>query len=190
MSKRWMSWMVVAAMTFGGAGFLLGGAVLGAHAASAPSVASTVASRPLEHSTPTALATTTRPTLAPTPSLVVPTRPAPSLVTGELSIRRMQVTSGIDGREPIDHPTTFDDGEERVYAFVDVSNPSGEPRALLVTFENGQRSTGHVTLQIPAHSARFRTWAWTRLSRSPGEWTAMIRDEDGAVLASDEFEIR
>ena len=102
----------------------------------------------------------------------------------------MQVTSGIDRREPIDHPTAFDDSEDRIYAFVDVANPTDEPRELEVTFENGQRSTGHVTLEVPPHSARFRTWAWTRLTRSPGEWSAIIRDESGTVLAQDDFEIR
>jgi hypothetical protein len=122
----------------------------------------------------------------------MPVAPAPSrpAVTGELSIRRMQVTSDIDRREPVDHPSSFDESGERIYAFVDVANPSSEPRQLLVTFENGQRVTGLVTLEIPANSARFRTWAFTRLTRSPGEWTAIVRDEGGTVLASDEFEIR
>lgn len=105
----------------------------------------------------------------------------------------MQVTSGIDRREPIDHPSRFDESElgaDRIYAFVEVENPTDTPRQLEVTFENGQRSTGHVVLEIPAHMPRYRTWAWTRLSRSPGEWTAFVRDEDGTVVAHDDFEIR
>jgi hypothetical protein len=188
MGKRWMSWVVVAALTFGGAGFALGGVVMGARAAGREPSGTTLV---VATSPSTSSSTSSSPSHSTSPS------PAPSIVpsispshTGELSIRRMQVTSAIDHREPVDHPSSFDENEERIYAFVDVSNPTDEARELLVTFENGQRSTGHVTLEIPAHTARFRTWAWTRLTRSPGEWTAMIHDEDGVVIASDEFEIR
>ena len=186
MTKRWMSWVVVAAVAFGGAGFALGGAVMGARAEERTPAILPVA--PCAVTTPVvAAAPSPSPSVTPTPP---PVTPAPARPTGELSIRRMQVTSDIDHREPVDHPSSFDESDERIYAFVDVANPSSEPRQLLVTFENGQRVTGLVTLEIPANSARFRTWAFTRLTRSPGEWTAIVRDEGGHVLASDEFEIR
>jgi hypothetical protein len=182
-TKRWMSWLVVGAMTLGGAGLALGGAALGAHAAD-------------RDETPPAsivpVAVPVAPTPTPAPAIARESMPAPTPVrpAGSFSIRRMQVTSEIDHREPIDHPSSFEDGVERIYAFVDASNTTDEARTLTVTFENGQRSTGHVTLEVPAHSPRFRTWAWTRLTRSPGEWTSIVRDESGAVIARDEFEIR
>jgi hypothetical protein len=195
MSGKWKNGVLMVAMALGGAGMAVGGMVMGARAAGREDVGvhQTVSESESESEnvsesgrvSESAVATSTSTSVSPAIPAPRP-RPQPS---GSFSIRRMQVTSGIDQREPIDHPSRFGDSDERVYAFVEASNPTDEPRELLVTFENGQRSTGHVTLTVPAHMPRFRTWAWTRLSRSPGEWTAEIHDGD-QVVASDEFEIR
>ena len=157
-TKNWMSWILVAAMTTGGAGLALGGA-LGARASSREPVARTEPTARVE-SAPIARTIAAPSAPAHEAPVVAREAPAPRPSTGTFSIRRVQVTSGIDHREPIDHTTSFGDESERVYAFVDVANPTDEARHLEVSFTNGQRTTGLVTLEIPAHNARFRTWAY------------------------------
>ena len=131
-TKSWMSWVLVAAMTTGGAGLALGSA-LGVRASSREPVARTAQTQRTESvpSAETSTPTIAEPVIASSVAPVVAREaPAPRPSTGAFSIRRMQVTSGIDQREPIDHPSLFDAGSERVYAFVDVANPTDEARQI------------------------------------------------------------
>lgn len=107
-----------------------------------------------------------------------------------LSIQRLVTASAVERREPVAVSSVFGHHDERVYAFVDVSNESGEDKALLVHFigPDGQVSGG-IELRIPADSPRWRTWAYTRNATKPGLWRVEIRSEDGTLIGALPFEV-
>lgn len=107
-----------------------------------------------------------------------------------LRSRRLVITHAIEGHEPVDELEVVDGSAERVYAFVDLANP-GEATTVEVTFrhESGL-SVGRVALEIPAHSARYRTWAYSSHVEEPGNWTAIVRDREGHTVAALPFEVR
>lgn len=192
MSKRVLAWSVVAAMMVGGTGY-----ALGARAASREPEACAPApvAAPIEPAAVPAPTTTPRETprvaaAEPTPSVSHEITPRPRHDDGTLAVRRMTLTHGIEDHEPIDDASIFEESDERVVAFVEVENPTDTPRTLELTFEQGERSTGHVSLTVPAHMPRYRTWGWTRGAHHSGEWTAVVRDEGGHTLSRESFEIR
>lgn len=109
---------------------------------------------------------------------------------GAPRVRRLVVTSGIDGHEPIDELDEVRVGAGPVYAFVDAANAGGAT-SLRVTFEraDSSRSTGRIELEVPAHARRHRTWAYTRGVRAEGLWHAVVRDEHGTELARAPFDV-
>ncbi len=203
MTRATMMWMVLSA-TLGLAG--VGVAIAAVHQDDAPApVASAECAipAPVEREARdvpshggTSLATTARTTSTLEPA---PVRPAPAPIEREvleddgegLRARRLVVTHGIEGREPIDELASVDaiDGE-RVYAFVDLAN-TGEHTEVEVIFEHesGVRA-GLVELEVPAHVARHRTWAYSSHVREPGNWTLIIRDRAGRTVAAQSFEVR
>ncbi len=118
-----------------------------------------------------------------------PSLDEPSLHSVEgITARRMVLTRRIEDREPAAATTNFSASSERLYAFFDLRNTTDEDATLFVTFEGpGGRSTGHVELDVPADSFRWRTWAWTQHATEPGEWVAQLHDEEGELLASQPF---
>jgi len=46
-----------------------------------------------------------------------------------------------------------------------------------------------VTLDIPARSERWRTWARTRNLTAPGTWQAVVKGGDGVELGRVPFEV-
>ncbi len=146
-----------------------------------------------------ALATTHRPSTepaAPAPSRVTPPAPrdpyTPELdARGPVRVRRLILATGVERREPTGASDVFRvRGQERVYAFVEAVNPTGEPIELDVTFEPPQgESTGHVALRVPARSSRFRTWAYTRHVHETGRWEAVVRAPDGQIIARRAFDV-
>lgn len=108
-----------------------------------------------------------------------------------LRIKRLVVATSVDQREPQGAAESFGlEGLERVYAFVEVENPSRSESEVVVTFEppDGTKAapTGHVTLSVGA-SPRWRTWAFTRGIHQPGEWTAVVTTPTGKELARQSF---
>lgn len=145
----------------------------------------------------TALATTRRaahtpeaqrPEAAPRPS---PRREPVLSADGPLRVRRLVVATGVRAHEPTGAGDTFALGETpRIYAFVEASSSAGEDARLDVTFEpRVGESTGHVSLEIPAGTPRWRTWAFTRHVYRAGEWEAVVRAADGRVLARRAFTV-
>jgi len=108
----------------------------------------------------------------------------------ELRVKRLVVARGVKSREPVDPAGSFElDELERIYAFVEVSNPDRADSEIFVTFEPEQGAArGHVRLRV-GPSPRWRTWAYTRGIRQPGSWWAVVRDGDGEELARTPFEI-
>jgi Protein of unknown function (DUF2914) len=109
--------------------------------------------------------------------------------SAKLSVKRLALAHGIDGHEPEEVASTFRSNEDRVYAFVELANPSGAEDAISVVF---QPPHGAALPEIPlkvGKSARFRTWAFSRQVHDAGEWTVVIRGARDRVLARQTFTV-
>ncbi|XYH99045.1 DUF2914 domain-containing protein [Sorangium sp. So ce1128] len=109
----------------------------------------------------------------------------------ELKVKRLVVAAGVKDREPVAPGTTFHAPEtERLYAFIEIENRSEVEGEVTVAFvpPDGGAPVGNVTLGV-GPSPRWRTWAFTRGARKPGEWTAVVRSETGEELARAPFEV-
>ncbi len=107
-----------------------------------------------------------------------------------LRVRRLVLAEGVEGREPVRASRSFDGGEvDKVFAFLEVENPERLPGEVVVTFESPSgAAVGNVRLTVGA-SPRWRTWAFSRAIEQAGEWTAVVRDADGRVLAREPFSV-
>lgn len=107
-----------------------------------------------------------------------------------LTIQRLVTAPGVERREPVAASAVFGHHDEKVYAFVEVSNESDEDKTLLVHFigPDGQVSGG-IELRIPAEAPRWRTWAYTRNATKTGLWRVELRSEDGTLLGALPFEV-
>ena len=115
----------------------------------------------------------------------------PSLQNGDgLTIRRLITASEVEHREPVAVSSFFGRNDERVYAFVEVSNESEDEKVLWVHFigPDGQVSGG-IELEIPPAVPRWRTWAHTKHAKKPGLWRVEIRSTDGTLLGALPFEV-
>ena len=189
-------WIILGACTLSCA--LLGGYVVGA-----ANTASADEDRPQIAVPVQPCAVTTTPIAAVTPRGVDVPRPAPVATTtverhehtaGTLRIRRIEVGTGIDALEPTGVADHFSASEGQLYVFLDLSNRQGEAQDVIVTFEPEHPSraamvTGLVTLHVPANAVRHRTWAWSRNVHAVGNWSAVVRDEQGLELGRTDFEV-
>ncbi|HBQ17964.1 MAG TPA: hypothetical protein DEF51_44870 [Myxococcales bacterium] len=116
---------------------------------------------------------------------------APTLAEGRLRVRRLVVASGVSGHEPTGADDVFEVGaQRRVYAFIEAVNETGEDVAVEVTFEPASgESVGHVSLDVPAGTPRWRTWAFTRHVYTTGRWHAVVRHPDGREIARRAFDV-
>jgi hypothetical protein len=109
-------------------------------------------------------------------------------VAGELSVRRLVVAHAIENREPVS-VAELKLGDSPIVAFVELANSGSDEQRVIVTFERGGSSVGHIQLRVPAQSRRWRTWAETRRIREPGEWQAVVHSEDGKELSRTTFSV-
>jgi len=125
--------------------------------------------------------------VAPKPPEQAPEEPA---ARAELHVERLIVTNAVENREPVESDT-ITAGEEPVIAFIELKNPSDADGQITVTFEQeGGPKVGHVELAVPANSSRWRTWGQTRMIKSDGDWTAVVRDQDGQELGRTPFTVQ
>ena len=59
----------------------------------------------------------------------------------------------------------------------------------MITFEQGDKSVGHIALNVPAKAKRFRTWGRTAQIKSVGEWQAVVRSQGGKELGRTTFSV-
>jgi hypothetical protein len=107
----------------------------------------------------------------------------------EVSVSRLVLAHGIERHEPQDPASTFKTRDDRVYAFVEVQNPTKQAGKIAVVFEPPH---GPALAEIPldfGDSPRFRTWAFTRKAHEAGAWAVVVRDEHGRVLARETFNV-
>ena len=106
-----------------------------------------------------------------------------------ISVKRLVLAHGIDGREPQQTTSSFNTKDDRVYAFVEVENPKKSEDKILVVFEP---PSGPAHAEIPlkvGESSRYRTWAFTRRAHEAGDWAVVVRDTHGRVLAREKFTV-
>ena len=106
-----------------------------------------------------------------------------------ISIGRLVIATGVEGREPVGEGTSFEPGH-RIYAFLEARNATDEDAELYLTFEGPEgRSVGHVTLDVPAGAPRWRTWGYSRVVDEPGEWEALVTTIDGEEIGRARFRV-
>ena len=108
----------------------------------------------------------------------------------EVGVSRLVLAHGIEGHEPQQPSTTFKTRDDRVYAFVEVENPTKTGARIEVVFEPPHGpALAPIALEI-GDSPRFRTWAFTRQAHEAGEWDVVVRDEKGRLLAHETFTVQ
>jgi hypothetical protein len=124
------------------------------------------------------------------PSTPAPKKAEPRTVNESLGVARLVTATGVEKRAPVGASESFVAGEGRVYAFVEVENPTRAAGSITVTFVSPSGvSHGPIELEVGA-SPRWRTWAYTRAASKPGTWQAVVKNESGKELAKTEFEVR
>jgi len=136
---------------------------------------------------------TLRPSAEPSSILDAPVsvdEPREPAVDG-LDVRRVAVARGVEDREPVEAATSFASEEAKLYAHFELTNREGtvdrHPMVVFVGPDGEDR--GLIELEVPAGAPRWRTWAYSRNVRAPGEWRVELRDEEGRVLTDHEFTI-
>jgi hypothetical protein len=118
----------------------------------------------------------------------------PALAASPLAVKRFVIASAVESREPV-LAESVSVSTRPLFAFAELENAGAYEQKVRITFElqgeasNG-KSVGHVELAIPASSSRWRTWAKTQLVDQPGQWAAVLRDEQGHELARTPFEVK
>lgn len=184
MSKRWM----VAAVVLGTA------ALSGCGQRSAVRATSQADAPAAPCATTVAVAPAPVPAAAPPIAPREPARPEPrkTALGGDdlLTVKRLVLSQAVKNREPVDPGSSFKSDSGKIYAFVELDNHGRAPGEIVVEFEppGGGTPHGDVTLAVGA-AARWRTWAYTRTARTPGSWTAVVKNRKGDVLARAPFEV-
>ena len=107
-----------------------------------------------------------------------------------LRIQRLVTAPDVEQREPVAASSVFGHHDEKVVAFVELSNESEEDKSVLVHFIGPEGGvSGGIELRVPAKSPRWRTWAYTRNAKKPGLWRVEIRSLDGTLVGALPFEV-
>lgn len=107
-----------------------------------------------------------------------------------VTLKRLITAPSVEAREPVAPTALFGDRDEKIYAFLDVENASPQEKVLEVFFiAPSGKVTGGVALSIPAETARWRTWAFTRHADEVGLWRVEVRGPTGALLGTLPFEV-
>ena len=107
-----------------------------------------------------------------------------------ITIHRLITAPEVEGREPLAASAIFGHHEEKVYAFLDVSNESSEAKTVTVFFVGPSgKVSGGAELDVPANVPRWRTWAYTRFADEVGLWRIEVRSAAGVLLAALPFEV-
>lgn len=105
-----------------------------------------------------------------------------------LGVARLTMAEGIKGREPQSPGASFRAAKgASVYAFVDITNKDKRETTITVSIGRDGAGSQAIPLEIGA-SKRFRTWAKVRTTGA-GNYTTVVRDAGGRVLARTSFEV-
>jgi hypothetical protein len=107
----------------------------------------------------------------------------------EVKVDRFVLSTDVQDREPVDASETFPSDTKKIFAFVQLANPSA-PYAFRIHFEKLEEEPKPYGIELTVPTApRYRTWAWTAIKREPGLYKAVLRTLDGKDIDSREFTI-
>lgn len=107
-----------------------------------------------------------------------------------ITIHRLITAPDVQGREPLAASPVFGHDQERIYAFLELSNESSETRTVTVFFIGPSgKVSGGIELEVPANVPRWRTWAYTRFADELGLWRVEVRSSAGVLLGALPFEV-
>jgi hypothetical protein len=108
-----------------------------------------------------------------------------------LHIEQWTFARAIENHAPAGTETPFTTADERVYLYLATRNRGTAPAVLIVTFTrpNGQVLGTPARLDVNAVRSVWHTWAFARVQRLVGTWTATVTDEAGAELLRRTFEV-
>ncbi len=108
----------------------------------------------------------------------------------DLYVKRLVIARGVEKREPVGASTTFAKSEgKRIYAFVEVGNRDELASEVSVSFRPKKgKERGDVPLRVGA-SPRWRTWAYTELAQSVGDWEAIVKNARGDIIGRKSFSV-
>lgn len=200
MAARWVSVVVVGALAIGcgnRSNREMGGAQALSPAACVPPPAATLAPPPASAAaaatSTAAVAAAAKPVEKNDKATTKTAATAAKNLDAPLKVRRLVVAEDIERskREPVGSKAAFKAADtDKIYAFVEVDNPTKSESEVFVTFEpqGDGASQGQVSLRVGAAS-RWRTWAYTRGAKKAGSWAAVVRSADGTVLAKTPFDV-
>lgn len=106
-----------------------------------------------------------------------------------VSLNRALLARGVENREPFGVDNVFSTSDERVFVFLDVRNPHGPERQMVVHWDHLE-SNHTYTQSIPAgQSVRWRTWLYHTIRPGfRGPWEVHITDDRSCVVGALRFE--
>lgn len=121
------------------------------------------------------------PALAADPVQVAPAAPAPApAATAQGSVARAQLTTDVQGHEPVDKITSLGTDQTRILFFTELHDLTGQ--TITHRWEHGDKMVSEVPLQVGA--ARWRTFSSKTLHPGmTGEWKVSVLDASGRTLA-------
>lgn len=112
-----------------------------------------------------------------------------SVSPDEVKVKRFVLSHDVKGREPVDESDFFSTDAPKIFAFVELEN-GGAPYGVRVHFEKATDPALPYGIDLEVGSAaRFRTWAYTKIRREPGEYRAVLRTEGGEDIALRTFTV-
>ncbi len=134
----------------------------------------------------------------PASSHTPPTSPQPRLgaavapaAAGTLQIEQWRFARAVENHAAVGTEAPFTAADERVYIFLAARNRGAAPAHVVVTFTrpNGQVLGTPARLEVGAVRSVWHTWAFARIQRVVGTWTATVADEAGSELLRQTFEV-
>jgi hypothetical protein len=124
---------------------------------------------------------------APTPTAAPTQAPAPAPTAssspegGELKVLKLQFTSEVKKKEPIDKLESAQPGQ-RVWAHVTARNRTDATKPITLAFLVGGSERSKIDLKVDP-SWSYRTWGYVTLrAGDTGEVVAEVRDDRGTVM--------
>lgn len=105
------------------------------------------------------------------------------------SLRRVALANEVENREPSGVATSFDKGT-RVHLFMDAKNMSDDDLELVVRWHDPALADPvSVSLKVPAHAGRYRTWANSSPIHHLGTHEVSVQVKDGPEIYRKSFRV-
>jgi hypothetical protein len=107
--------------------------------------------------------------------------------TGEFTVVRMVMGTGVENREAVGAADKFPATTEKVYCLVEARNIPGDMEIALLWFA-GNKQVGENKLAMK-QGAKWRTWAFKNLRGLKGDWKVEAKTSDGKIVKEIGFKV-